>query len=145
MATFRRRLRYWAAAWLVFQAASLTALVPRQCCTAHPIAPATTEADCHEEVPAPPPTDCPMAADDGTRCPMHHGGHSDVTEGTAACSIRGMCPGPAATFLGSLANSGVLTEPFAITPDLHPKFNPPTLRENLVGRLAAPDSPPPRA
>ena len=145
MTTIRRRLRFWAAAWLVFQAASLTALVPRQCCTAHPMAAATTEADCHEEAPTPAEPDCPMAAEDGTPCPMHHGGHSDVNEGTAGCSIRGMCEGPAATFLGSLANHGVLPDPFTITPDLHPKFNPPLVRESLIGRLAGPDSPPPRA
>ncbi len=144
MATIRRRLRFWAAAWLVFQAASLTALVPRQCCTAH-LAAAATETECHEEAPVPAAPDCPMAAAGGTRCPMHHGGHSDVNEGTAECSIRGMCDGPAATFLGSLANHGVLTDPFIVSPDLHPKFNPPFVGESLIGRLAGPDSPPPRA
>ena len=144
MATIRRRLRFWAVAWLVFQAATLSALVPRQCCTAHPMAAAATEADCHEGAPAAAEADCPMAGD-GTACPMHHGGHSDVNEGTAKCSIRGMCDGPAATFLGSLANHGVLTDPLIITPDLHPKFNPPLVRERLIGRQASPDSPPPRA
>ena len=144
MATIRRRLRFWAAAWLLFQAASLTALVPRECCTAHPMA-AATEADCHEEAPIPAVPDCPMAAAGGTPCPMHHGGHSDVNEGTAECSIRGMCDGPAATFLGSLANHGVLGDRFTITPDLHPKVNPPLFRDSLIGRLAGPDSPPPRA
>jgi hypothetical protein len=143
MATTRRHLRFWAAAWLVFQAASLTALVPRQCCTAHPMTAATTEAECHEEAPTPAEPDCQMAG--GTPCPMHHGGHSETSEGTADCSIRGMCDGPAATFLGSLANHGVLTDPFTITPDLHPKFDPPVNRESLIGRQPGPDSPPPRA
>lgn len=142
--TIRWRLRFWAAAWLVFQAATLSALVPRQCCTAHPMAAAATEADCHEAAPAPAEPDCPMAAD-GTACPMHHGGHPDVNEGTAECSIRGMCDGPAATFLGSLANHGVLSDPFTLSPDLHPKFNPPAVREHLTGGQTPPDSPPPRA
>jgi hypothetical protein len=85
-----------------------------------------------------------MAADDGTPCPMHDGGH-DVNERTAECSIRGMCDGPAATFLGSLANHGVLTAPFTITPDLYPKFTTLPDRESPAGRLGSPDSPPPRA
>ena len=145
MATIRRRLRFWAAAWLVFQATSLSALVPRQCCTAHPMAAAPAESNCHEPVPALPQADCPMADDDGSPCPMHRAGHSDVSEETAGCSIRGMCDGPAATFLGSLANHGVLTNPFTITPDLHPAFITLLARESLIVRLASPDSPPPRA
>ena len=145
MATIRWRLRFWAAAWLVFQAASLSALVPRQCCTAHPMAAASTEADCHDDAPAPKEPECPMAAHDGVPCPMHENGHSDKNEGTEGCSIRGMCDGPAATFLGSLANNGVLVNPFTITPDLQPSFNVPTVRENLIGRLARPNARPPRA
>lgn len=52
MKAIRRRLRLWVAAWLVVQAASLSAFVPRDCCAAH--RPASHQApSCHESAPAP--------------------------------------------------------------------------------------------
>lgn len=47
---FRRGLRLWVIAWLLFQAASLSAFVPRDCCLAHRPAAPTEEQKCHEPV-----------------------------------------------------------------------------------------------
>jgi hypothetical protein len=46
MALFRRHLRSFAIAWILFQATSLSALVPRACCLAHQMA---VLPDCHEQ------------------------------------------------------------------------------------------------
>jgi len=52
MAGLRRRLRTCVIAWIVIQAASLSVLLPRDCCAAHkPMAEASDH--CHK--PAPPP------------------------------------------------------------------------------------------
>ncbi len=56
MTTIRRGLRLWVTAWLVFQVASLSALVPRDCCLLH--RPAAAETKCHE----PAPVQCAMRA-----------------------------------------------------------------------------------
>jgi hypothetical protein len=46
----RRSLRLWVAAWLVFQAASLSAIVPRECCLTHSTPAPASEQKCHEPV-----------------------------------------------------------------------------------------------
>ena len=56
MTTIRRGLRLWVTAWLVFQVASLSALVPRDCCFVH--RPAAAEESCHQ----PAPVKCAMRA-----------------------------------------------------------------------------------
>ena len=56
MITLRRGLRLWATAWLVFQVATLSALVPRDCCFVH--RPAAAEESCHK----PAPVKCAMRA-----------------------------------------------------------------------------------
>ena len=68
MLCIRQRLRLWAIACLVFQAATLAAFVPRTCCAPHDHAAARQDPPCHE----PPPADaCPMEHGDGDSCPMH--------------------------------------------------------------------------
>jgi hypothetical protein len=120
MTIVRRHLRLFVAAWLVFQVASLSALVPRECCLAHkPVATDGHGKACHEAVPAP---------DNGKRC-----------------SLRGTCDGPMAALFALLSNHGVLTDSIAVAPDLHPGAPPIQIRESLVSRLPSPDPPPPRA
>jgi hypothetical protein len=144
MAYNRGRLRIWAVAWLVFQAASLSALVPRECCRADQHAASSPKPGCHEQAPAVHHCDMPSAK--GARCPMHAIAESGPGEDAGVgCSLRGTCDGPAATFLALLANHGVLTDPFAVSPDLPRSLVPLDAREILIGRLASPDSPPPRA
>jgi hypothetical protein len=129
MTTIRRRLRFWVAAWLLFQVASLSALVPRACCVPHRAA-ATDQA----------------GAADGTPCPMHKSGHHDAEEiPSHRCSMRATCDGPVAAMFALLSNYGVLSESLLILPDVHAGSVSLQTHENLISRLAPPDSPPPRA
>ena len=157
MSSVRRRLRFWAAAWLVFQAASLSALVPRECCLAHqhkatPQAANEEMPACHETAQAQPEAQ-PMAmhhsashSAEGTECPMHHAAAStNGTQENGPCAMRGMCDGPAATFLALLTNHGLLTDRFDISPDVYRHAPAFLTRENLIVRRLSPDSPPPRA
>ncbi|MGH9311435.1 MAG: hypothetical protein ACRD1U_18800 [Vicinamibacterales bacterium] len=76
MVAIRRRIRMWTFAWLVFQAASLSAFVPRDCCAAH------AEHASHH---AP-----PEQARTGTaHCPMH-----EAAAPQPECSLRTACNGP---------------------------------------------------
>ena len=149
MRTIRGRLRLWVTAWLVFQAASLSALVPRDCCTAHRVV--AGKPACHEMADVP---HCPVPAADGAQCPMHHAGHAHAlaaanrTSGeqpAEGCAMRGLCDGPLAAFSAALWNHGVLTDAFAAAPDHHalPAIAQP--RANPISRLASLDPPPPRA
>jgi hypothetical protein len=144
MTGMRRRLRLCAAAWLLFQTVSLTALVPRACCLAHRSNQRADAPDCHEPAVT---HHCPMSDSPARRCAMHHEAARDTASRhqAADCSMRGTCEGPAATFLSLLANSGVLTEPFAVSPHLTTHTLAAHVRENPHGNPTRPDSPPPRA
>jgi hypothetical protein len=128
----RRHVRLIAIAWLVFQAASFSTLVPRDCCAAHRPVPA--RADCHETAPPATPADAHA---------NHHGGAA--SEDDDACTLGGVCDGPMAGFLSQLSLHGVLTDPLQVTPALAEGRFAARARENLVARLVPPDSPPPRA
>lgn len=141
MTTIRRGLRLWVSAWLVVQAASMAALVPRECCAAHRAAAIEKPRSCHLPVAA---TQCPMRAADGTPCPMHREGHSDE-HSTVRCTMRSTCSGPMAALLASLSHQGVLTARFLLLPDLQVTAAAPSPRESLISPLLPPDSPPPRA
>lgn len=66
MGFIRRNLLVCTWLWLLGQAASVSALVPRACCDMHPVAGAAT--GCHETTPG---AECPMRDADGQPCPMH--------------------------------------------------------------------------
>jgi len=141
MNSFRRRLRLWVAAWLVFQAASLSAFVPLDCCAAHRAA-ASGKPGCHE---TPPAVECPMQAADGAMCPMHSGHHADTgMTPDEECSMRGTCGGPMAALSALLSNQGVLPDPFAVLPDSCASTAAAPARENLMIHRRSPDPPPPR-
>jgi hypothetical protein len=142
MTTIRRRLRFWVAAWLVFQVASLSALVPRACCVPYRAAATDQEPNCHGNSAA---SHCPMRAAGGPPCPMHKSGHHDAEEKPDdRCSMRATCDGPVAAMFALLSNYGVLSDSFLIAPDVHRASVSLQTRENLISRLAPPDSPPPR-
>jgi hypothetical protein len=142
MTTIRRRLRLWVAAWLLFQVASLSALVPRACCVPHRAASSDQEPNCHGNSAA---LHCPMRAADGTPCAMHQSGHhSPEQKPSDRCSMRATCDGPVAALFALLANYGVLSDSFLIVPDVHADSVSLQTRLNLITRLAPPDSPPPR-
>jgi hypothetical protein len=151
MTIIRRRLRFWVAAWLVFQAGSLSALVPRECCMAHRPE-AASKHGCDDQHEQNEQNDraavvqCPMRAADGTPCPVHRHGDSDARQKARdRCSMRGTCDRPVSAFLALLSNHGVLTDSFAMSPDLHRDSITIHIRENLITRLASPGSPPPRS
>jgi hypothetical protein len=128
MTAIRRRLRLWAAAWLVFQAVSLSAFVPRACCLAHRPAVSATEHRCHENTAA------------------IHEDHHDAGQNTSTrCSMRGMCEGPLAALFVVLSTPGVPAGGFEMFPDLRFGSAAIPAREHLITRLASPDPPPPRA
>jgi hypothetical protein len=131
MTILRRHVRLWATAWLVLQAASLSAFVPRDCCAAH--RPEVAKPSCHEVAPQ---SHCPMRAADGKPCPMHrapetavhegHGSHGDhdaagdPTDDRRAperrCVIGGTCQGP--TFALILSNPGLVPDATVTMPQL---------------------------
>jgi hypothetical protein len=147
MTLLRRRLRLAAAAWILFQAATLSALVPRACCLAHDSA--KPSSNCHDKaIPH-----CPMAGDDGGPCAMHQAhmhGHADHAAADAQvpadeCALRGTCGGPAAALFALLSTHGVLTDPYltlAESPLVGATLPSAT---QLIRRFASPDAPPPRA
>ena len=144
MSSLRRHLRLWVATWLVFQAVSLSALVPRDCCAAHRPAARSKEHSCHKTAAA---THCPMHADGRHAVPDAPGRsrHAPPRNPATRCSMRGTCDGPMAALFALLSNYGVLTDSFAMSPDLHASPAALHTRENLISRLASPDPPPPRA
>jgi hypothetical protein len=77
---------------------------------------------------------------------MHTSDRHDREEQTSdRCSMRATCDGPVAAMFALLSNYGVLSESFLILPDVHADSVSLQTRENLISRLAPPDSPPPRA
>jgi hypothetical protein len=163
MSALRHHLRFWVTTWLVFQAVSVAALVPYDCCAGHR-APAAKEKSCHKDAAA---VQCPLKGTDAQQCPMHqsqagavqpasaqqaiapqhhgdHGAPADRPSGDS-CSMRGLCNGPMDALFAVLATHGVMPESFAMQPGIQAGLAPPVSREHLVSRLASPDSPPPRA
>jgi hypothetical protein len=142
MAVFRRHLRVWVAAWLVFQVATLSAFVPRDCCEGHRPAAERSET-CHEP---PPPAHCATAGDEGTSCPMH-GHHQQAADDQTVpqCTMRGSCDGPMAMLATVLSNNGILTRTFAFLPAADSSRLAASTGERLSSQLLPPDAPPPRA
>jgi len=142
MRSIRRSLRLWVATWLVVQVASLSALVPRDCCAAHRQAASTAKPSCHEKAAA---TQCPIRAADGTPCPLHRGDHNEAADTSRdGCAMRGTCTGPMAALFAQLSNYGILTDSFQLRPDVHRGSAAASPPEQLVTRLASPGPPPPR-
>jgi hypothetical protein len=144
MGFLRRRLGLWVAATLVFQVASLSALVPRDCCAAHGSA-SKVKAPCHEEPAA---SHCPLGTRDAetAACPMHGSSHQEAEQGPgSSCSMRGACDGPMAALFALLSNYGVLTDSYEMRPATDAPIVVVVAREYPIARHAPPDPPPPRA
>ena len=120
MRTLRHRLRRWAAVWLVVQAASLAAFVPRDCCKAHQPKRADVPA-CHKQAAAT---------------------HADQRE---TCNLRARCEGPMAVLAAFLPTLAIVPDDVAVRPEPRSHSLAPSGSERLVRRLVPPDTPPPRA
>jgi hypothetical protein len=108
-------------AWLLFQAASLSALVPLNCCV---------------------PTPQPQAGHTAAKC---HEAPTPVDQLPSKCAMRGLCAGPeaaVATLLGSVAIPQILD---ALLIDNMPAGRPRAVRESSRQQSVSPDLPPPRA
>jgi hypothetical protein len=120
MRLLRLRLRHWAALWLLVQATSLAAFVPRECCKAH--RPSRQEAPaCHKKAAAT---------------------HSDQSE---TCNLRARCEGPMGVLAAFLPTHGIVPTPIALQPELQTRAVSIPDGERLIRRLVSPDTPPPRS
>ena len=86
MTLLRRHLRLWVTAWIAFQAASLSAFVPRECCIAHrmPVQEQGADESCHHPQPA--------------------------REESPECAMRSTCNGPLAVLAALLSPHAVLAD-----------------------------------
>jgi hypothetical protein len=135
MATVRRHLRLLATAWILFQATSLSALVPRACCLAHQAAAPTTMAECHEQSTA--------------MHPMHGNTHNHAAASNSKpldeCAIRGTCAGPLSALFAIFSTQGVLTDSFKSLPDVQSTSAASVVADQSIPLFTSPDAPPPRA
>ena len=119
MAGLRRRLRTCVIAWILIQAASLSVLLPRDCCAAHrPTLREETGAPCHTR----------NAAQDDRKC-----------------VLRGACNGPIAALAALIPQHGIPPVSCAMPPDgIAVRADEP--RAGTPAALQSPpDPPPPRA
>ena len=139
MTSLRHQLRLWVAAWLIAQVATLSAVVPRDCCAAH-----NGQHTKSQQASA--------KADHSGHHEMNHGTvHESADEATrkvpiANCVMRGTCKGPMSALVALLSNQGVPPiDAFTISPDFRATVIAGPTREQATSRLASPDPPPPRA
>jgi hypothetical protein len=152
MTLIRRYLRPCALAWFVLQTASLSALMPADCCAAHESRP--TRPSCHDAA-EPSPTGGhgdaheASAAHHAHQQPAavhddHASGHRNAPRGSAAerCVIRGTCDGPPLFTLFS--HAGVLPTVVAVFPHVDDLPEVVAADAQSVARPHTPDPPPPR-
>lgn len=158
MTLFRRYLRPCALAWFVLQAASLSALMPADCCTAHepqPLRPLCHDASERRPDGAPDATSvghgthATHGAQHGSTSPQpahmdHATGHRDAAPGSAAerCVIRGTCDGP--PLFTVFSQPGVVAGAPVVFPHLDPLPDAVAVSERSVARPDTPDPRPPR-
>jgi len=127
-------------AWIAFQVASLSAFVPRECCSAHRPSAAVQQHGCHQDAAA---VQCPMRSAGGAPCPMHR--TADGDERSGRCSLRGSCNGPLSALFALLSNQAVLSDVSTVLPDSRAGDLALEPSENLISRFTPPDPLPPRA
>ena len=146
MTLFRRYLRAFAAVWLVFQATSLSALVPRACCLAHDarLAAVTAAASTEQQAAA----HCAKPAESATTASPHAGHDQSARPAESRrdeCAIRGTCGGPAAALFSVIATEGILSHSITAPVDFLQASTPIVDRDRLIRHFEPPDAPPPRA
>lgn len=149
MTFVRRHLRFLATLWILFQATSLSALVPRACCLAHQAAISAKAPECHEQAAPLHSTMTSDAEPSGSMHHMHGRGHQQAAQSNQRpaqdCAIRGMCGGPLSALFAIFSTQGVLTESFASLPDSQSTDAAVAVAPQLIGLFVPPDSPPPRS
>jgi hypothetical protein len=154
MITVRRRLRLFVAAWLIFESASLSALVARDCCREHraesgtPDSSASTtaaERRCHERAAA---THCPVHAEAPPACPMHDDPASTSAASSVPddgrCVMRGVCNGPMTALAALMTQNGVLPDSTNLTFDDDTSLAASATDLHPILRSSSPDTPPPK-
>jgi hypothetical protein len=141
MSALRGRLRLYVVAWLVFQVAMLSALVPRDCCSAHRPAAEAGDASCHETAAVA--DHCTVAAADAAHCPSGPGEAPQPSE--TGCSMRGVCNAPMAVVSSLLSNYGAVTESVTLSFPAGVARQPGSPAERPIGLRPDPDPLPPRA
>src|SRR4051794_31526013 len=122
MTLYRRRLRVFATAWLIFQAVSLSVLVPRACCLAHQDAVVTSA---HGTETSAPHCAKPAGTQAATSPHASHGHSPRPTESSRhECAIRGTCGGPAAALFAVISTEGVLTQSVNAPAEFSPAGTP---------------------
>lgn len=121
MTLVRRHLRLWVAAWIAFQAASLSAFVPRECCIAHrmPAHEAGAEPSCHHP--------------------------ETAREAMPECALRSSCNGPLAMLAALLSPHAVLADQAGVESVAPTAATPRAAIEQPHSLAIPPDSPPPRS
>ena len=118
MAVVRSQLRVFATTWLIVQALSLAALMPRDCCAAHrPAANRPAAPACHES------------------------SHRPAVD----CRLTGGCSGPMSALVRLLSYSGILPDRGAALPHAAVRPVDAAGQDDVIGRYDPPDAPPPRA
>jgi hypothetical protein len=117
MAILRRHVRLWVMAWFLLQAASLSALVPRDCCVSH--RPVVAVPSCHE-------------AD-----------HEAPPASSHDCVMRGTCQGP--PLFTVFSSAGLPAATSTSWPQASPTPRAANLAERTLARVQPPDLPPPRS
>lgn len=104
MRSLRRHLGALTAIWLLFEAASLSALLPGVCCIAHAEDAQSDSESCHKE--AATSEQCPMVSADGQPCP-EHAAHTASGE---RCVMMGTCNAPMASLASLFSALAVLAD-----------------------------------
>jgi len=137
MTTLRSRLRLWATAWLVFQAASLAALAPGACCAT------ARSADAGHDRHAPAAgVHCPMPAADGSACPMHRA--RSAAAGTETARLAS-CACETSSLFTLIATPGILTDDPSLPFLAAARPSRPSLASHPSDRVQPVDPRPPRA
>jgi hypothetical protein len=140
MSLLRRHLGSLAVAWLVLQAASLSAVAASDCCGS----PSGGQA-CQRAVAA----HCPMRSAGEMPCPMHRENPASASSSSQSsstdCALRASCDHPAAALLVLLVHQGVLTTGSAFSVHLERGVSVEVTDRKLSCPRSTPDAPPPRA
>lgn len=140
MAVFRRRLRVLVAAWLLFQAATLSAFVPRACCLVHQQGTNKQTPDCHSQTVQP-------------EAPSPHQHEHHAAQQTTSpqpdrpaheCTVSGICGGPLAALFAALSNPGIIANPPAVVVAFQAATLGAPAERHVIPGLIPPDPRPPR-